>query len=329
VEYLYGKGLLSEKATYPKFEDDYGDIGDDEFDRIVDTMQFFISPYIRICITSGTAEIDTIPENRDIIIFRHPRYMKVQLHVHNYYEIVFVAKGHVKFFYDSVSRILDEGAVFIISPSCEHDILVDDESIIFTIFIKPTTFNTTYFPQLSQKNPSFMQGKGQFKYILFFTKDSHIIKRYIHQMMIETNRHDIYANARCLSYFNLLFSELLRSFGGSIQLEDLQEETDFSQISQYIQHNYKTITLSTLAQTFHYSEPHMCTLIKQNTGYTLTEIIKQLRLSNAVKYLNNTNMRIGEIAEHVGYKSADHFSRVFRVAYNVSPQEYRRQHGSK
>ena len=86
------------------------------------------------------------------------------------------------------------------------------------------------------------------------------------------------------------------------------------------------MTLSSLADLFHYSEPHLCTLIKQNTGLTFTELIKRLRLSDAIDYLLNTSLKVGEIAERIGYNSADHFSRVFRSAYKMSPQEYRKQH---
>ena len=105
--------------------------------------------------------------------------------------------------------------------------------------------------------------------------------------------------------------------------------SDFSLVLQYIQHNYQTLTLSSLAKLFHYSEPHLCTLIKQNTGLTFTELIKKLRLADATSYLLNTSMKIGEIAEQIGYNSADHFSRVFRSAYKMSPLEYRRQHKDK
>ena len=94
---------------------------------------------------------------------------------------------------------------------------------------------------------------------------------------------------------------------------------------QYIQHNYQSLTLSSLAELFHYSEPHLSTLIKQNTGFTFTELIKRLRLADATDYLLNTNLKIGEIAERIGYNSADHFSRIFRATYKMSPQEYRKQ----
>lgn len=136
----------------------------------------------------------------------------------------------------------------------------------------------------------------------------------------------MYSNACCISYVNLMFSALLRSYSQTIQFYNYEMGADFSLVLQYIQHNYQTLTLSSLADLFHYSEPHLCTLIKQNTGLTFTELIKRLRLSDAIDYLLNTSLKVGEIAERIGYNSADHFSRVFRSAYKMSPQEYRKQH---
>ena len=145
-------------------------------------------------------------------------------------------------------------------------------------------------------------------------------------MMVESSKKDMYSNACCISYVNLMFSALLRNYSQTIQFYNYEMGADFSLVLQYIQHNYQTLTLSSLADLFHYSEPHLCTLIKQNTGLTFTELIKRLRLSDAIDYLLNTSLKVGEIAERIGYNSADHFSRVFRSAYKMSPQEYRKQH---
>ena len=49
-------------------------------------------------------------------------------------------------------------------------------------------------------------------------------------------------------------------------------------------------------------------------------------MADAVNYLTNTSLKIGEIAEAVGYNSSDHFSRVFRSTYKMSPQNYRSQY---
>ena len=55
-----------------------------------------------------------------------------------------------------------------------------------------------------------------------------------------------------------------------------------------------------------------------------TDLIKNLRLRDAKNLLINTNQKINEIAEQIGYNSADHFSRVFRQTYGMSPAEFRK-----
>ncbi|OYP50905.1 hypothetical protein CG709_02510 [Lachnotalea glycerini] len=128
-----------------------------------------------------------------------------------------------------------------------------------------------------------------------------------------------------MNWVNLLFSSLLRNYSKTIQFYNYQLGSDFSLVLQYIQHNYQALSLSALAKLFHYSEPHLCTLIKQNTGYTFTNLIKRLRMADAVDYLLNTDLKVSEIAEKIGYNSADHFSRVFRATYKMSPQEYKKK----
>ena len=118
---------------------------------------------------------------------------------------------------------------------------------------------------------------------------------------------------------------ILRSSCDTPQLHKNHGGTDFSPVLRYIRQNYRTLTLNELAGQFHYSKPHLCTIIKQNTGVSFTELIKRIRMTRAVDYLLNTDQSVSKIAETVGYHSSDHFSRVFRATYGMSPQEYRRK----
>ena len=146
----------------------------------------------------------------------------------------------------------------------------------------------------------------------------------LRKLVVESAKRDEYSNGCCISIINLLFCNLLRNYSKTMAFYNYEIGTDFSLVLQYIQHNYQNITLSSLAEFFHYSEPHLCTLIKQNTGENFTDVIKKLRMRDAINYLINTNLKINEIAEQVGYNSADHFSRVFRQTYKCSPAEYRK-----
>ena len=212
--------------------------------------------------------------------------------------------------------------------------MINDESTIFNIMIRKSTFNTSFFSVMLQKDllahffRTILQGDSHPNYLLFFIRDSAHIKTIIHNAMGECYKRDPYSNSNCISWITLLFSALLRSYGQTLQFYNYQMGADFSLVLQYVQHNYQTLTLSELAKFFNYSKPYLCTLFKQNTGYSFTDLITQLRMSDAVSLLTNTNLKIGEIAEKIGYNSSDHFTRIFRSIYKMSPKEYRKAYSA-
>ena len=330
ADYLYRKGLLSETPPDPMLTSEmFGDMDDDAFNKIIDQLPLELNP--QIAITPKVKERDIFPNSGDVFIIRHPRYTRPAPHIHNYFEINYVASGSCTFVFEKSKRTMQEGELCIIAPSSEHDLVIDDDSTVFCIMLRKSTFDTTFFSLLSRKDllsyffRTILQDDSHANYLLFFSENNKWLKQIIHNAMGESYKNDSYSNACCISWINLLFSNLLRNYSKTLQFYDYQMGADFSLVLQYIQHNYQTLTLASLAELFHYSEPHLCTLIKQNTGHNFTGLIKRLRLAEAIDYLTNTNLKIGEIAEKVGYNSADHFSRVFRSTYKMSPQEYRKQ----
>lgn len=330
ADYLYRKGLLSETPPNPMLTSEmFGDMDDDAFNKIIDQLPLELNP--QISITPKVKENDIFPNSVDVFIIRHPRYTRPAPHIHNYFEINYVASGSCTFVFEKDKRTMREGELCIIASSSEHDLVIDDDSTVFCIMLRKSTFDTTFFSLLSRKDllsyffRTILQDDSHANYLLFFSENNKWLKQIIHNAMGESYKNDSYSNACCISWINLLFSNLLRNYSKTLQFYDYQMGADFSLVLQYIQHNYQTVTLASLTELFHYSEPHLCTLIKQNTGHTFTGLIKRLRLAEAIDYLTNTNLKIGEIAEKVGYNSADHFSRVFRSTYKMSPQEYRKQ----
>ena len=330
ADYLYRKGLLSETPPDPILTSEmFGDMDDDAFNKIIDQLPLELNP--QIAITPKVKESDIFPNSGDVFIIRHPRYTRPAPHIHNYFEINYVASGSCTFVFEKSKRTMQEGELCIIAPSSEHDLVIDDDSTVFCIMLRKSTFDTTFFSLLSRKDllsyffRTILQDDSHANYLLFFSENNKWLKQIIHNAMGESYKNDSYSNACCISWINLLFSNLLRNYSKTLQFYDYQMGADFSLVLQYIQHNYQTVTLASLAELFHYSEPHLCTLIKQNTGHTFTGLIKRLRLAEAIDYLTNTNLKIGEIAEKVGYNSADHFSRGVRSTYKMSPQEYRKQ----
>lgn len=335
VDYMYLKGLLEEAdpVSLPphEFPDEaFDDMSDECFEQLNDSFILNVTPHqVR---NTEVMESDIIPNQKDVFIIRHPRYTRPAPHSHNYFEINYVASGSCTFHFEGENHTLQNGEFCIIAPGSSHDLVIDDDSIVYCIMLRKSTFHTTFFSLRSGRDllsyffRSILQNDTHSNYLLFFSENNKEIKHFVRSAMLESYRNDSYSNACCISYINLMFTNLLRSYSKTLQFYDYPTGTDFSLVLQYIQHNYQTLTLSGLADIFHYSEPHLCTLIKQNTGHSFTDLIKELRMADAINYLVNTNEKISEIAEHIGYNSADHFSRVFRNTYHMSPQEYRKTH---
>ena len=91
-----------------------------------------------------------------------------------------------------------------------------------------------------------------------------------------------------------------------------------------MQENYfLDINISTLSEKFGLSVSYISRLFREKTESTVSQQLNRLRLSAAKDMLINSDMRIGEIAFAVGYKSEYYFSRVFKKQYKISPMSFR------
>jgi len=150
------------------------------------------------------------------------------------------------------------------------------------------------------------------------------IKIIIQNLVAENHKDNIYHNNSSINWMNILFSTVLTNHSETIQFNNYDIGNDFSLIFQHIQQNYKNLTLNSLAEHFHYSEPHLSKLIKKCVGMNFTNLIANLRMADAEYYLVNTDLSIEKISEYVGYHSVEHFSRTFKRYYEKSPQQYKK-----
>jgi len=122
------------------------------------------------------------------------------------------------------------------------------------------------------------------------------------------------------------FIEILNRLKEEIMLEkDMAENQNVivNGAKKYIRINYcKNISLSDAARYLNVNKSYLSRLFRQKTGMTLVDYLTKIRIENAIKLIKNTNLRIYEIAEKVGYENVEHFSRVLKKRVGVSPKEY-------
>ena len=65
--------------------------------------------------------------------------------------------------------------------------------------------------------------------------------------------------------------------------------------------------------------------IKTETGKSVNQYIRELRLEEAAKLIKNTDLTFAEIAYKVGFGSNTYFTTSFRKLYGITPGEYKTQ----
>jgi len=108
-----------------------------------------------------------------------------------------------------------------------------------------------------------------------------------------------------------------------IQQNGQSRDKRLIEIMNDIQEHYLTITLDGLAEKMHLSKPYLSKYIKEKSGNTFGEIVKNVRMKKARTLLKNTSMTVESIAESVGYQNVEHFNRLFKKKYGMTPVQFR------
>ncbi len=95
-------------------------------------------------------------------------------------------------------------------------------------------------------------------------------------------------------------------------------------IISFIQKNYTVVTLESLSEYFHLSKPYLSKYIKERAGVTFQEVVKEERMKKAKNLLKETDMTVESISATVGYENVEHFIRLFKRSFELTPVQYRK-----
>lgn len=104
-----------------------------------------------------------------------------------------------------------------------------------------------------------------------------------------------------------------------------QQSRILEKINLYLEENYsKDISLDTVAEVVNLSASYLSFIFKESSGLNFVDYVNQFRLQKAKELLCNTSYNIAQVAELVGYNSANSFSKVFKKYNGISPGQYRK-----
>ena len=103
------------------------------------------------------------------------------------------------------------------------------------------------------------------------------------------------------------------------------EERIINKIVRFVQnHLAEEISLSVLAEEFHFSTQYVSQLFKNEIGVNFLTYLTNIRMEKAKKLLLSTDLPIAEVSEQTGYGDYRVFTKVFKKSEGVTPTQYRR-----
>lgn len=256
---------------------------------------------------------------------------KIKMHFHSELEIILILKGSINIRIENKKYKLKENDIMAVNPNEIHSTSrTDENNILLALQIDPSYYSKYYkhFNKIRFCCRSFEYSKDeQYRF--------DIIRKHLSQILLENYKKNQGYKLIIGSEVNRLLSFLLNNFKCSYIDEDevtniKKDMRRIESIISYIDENYnKKITLKEIADNEYLSVYHMSHFIKDILGISFQEYLNIKRLDKFIELLMNTNKTITEMSYESGFPSPKSLNRLFKIKYNCSPSEYKKNNIDK
>ena len=262
----------------------------------------------------------------DVIVATNPISKS---HSHDFLELAYVAEGSAHHTIGNNTMIIKKGDYFIVDYGTEHSYYSTDDKPLRVI-------NVLFKPQLIDKSLVYCRSFNTLlnHYLIkidalalkinpsdtIFTDDDGKILQYINTIVSEKEEMKLGFTEIMRSTLIELFITTMRKISSRDQNEDA-----VSIIMRAVQEDYVSPpTLGAIALKLGYSVPYLSMRFKEVTGIGYRDYIIRVRMEEARRLLANTDKKIVEIAECVGYSDVNFFYSVFKKTEGTSPAVFRK-----
>lgn len=232
-------------------------------------------------------------------------------HLHKELELIYVRKGSCRAVANRKVYQLTDGDVFLTFPYQVHYYL-DATQGEYYIHAFPASVLTT------------MEGKINSNELIdnvLHIEDDGVEATYFQQIK---NASGPYVIAERFAYLILIMAKLLPQCNMKSMMQS-SSRTVRSILEYCGTHYAESLSLDTLAKQLHLNKYYISHSINSQINMRLSAFINSLRIDAACKMLQNSDKKIAEIAQTVGYETIRSFNRAFMDIVGSTPKEYRKQ----
>ena len=249
---------------------------------------------------------------------------------HTYFEMIYVISGCGQQRVNEHTLPYAAGDLLLIIPSNNCTFMVEETTEFLSIaFHKHYIESNALAMENSLKLDHLLLSADATKgCILYNRSDKYLVKYLTEGILRELVNKGLYSKSLVEQLMNSLILIVARNL--ALETPEKLHETSEGKISdilQYIQANIyepDKIKLDKIGESFGLSTSYVSRYFKKHTQSTLQNYIAHYRLNLIENKLLYSNMRIGEIANELGFTDESHLNHFFKKGRKITPTEFRK-----
>ena len=256
-------------------------------------------------------------------------------HFHDSFELYFLLEGERYYFIDRETYHVKKGMVVLVNRQQIHKTSLAGKSYHDRILLQIS--QEGFSPLLEQAGVvpltrMFEENYGvtelpekiweQVKRLLFEIRDELKEKQGKYDGMVKLKLAEI-----LLLIYRCRRNRVYHKRGGELSTVQTPRHQKVHEVADYLLHHYDTDeSLEELAERFFISKSYLSRIFREVTGFSVNEYRNITRIRKAKELLVNTNRKIADISDAVGFANQNYFAKTFKKLAGCSPSVYRDLH---
>jgi AraC family transcriptional regulator, transcriptional activator of pobA len=245
-------------------------------------------------------------------------------HRHNYYEILFFTKGGGRHTIDFRDFPINDHSIHFISPGQVHQLERREDSLGSIVIFSRDLFYRNSAEKHSLFTYPFLNN-NQFPVINLSASEEHDLLKILSQIA------DEYQSENCSlqiiqAYLLVILLKCLRVFERQHSDWKQAAHSQFYDFRLLVEKEFRIHKLpGYYASKMHITERKLNEICKNATGQNVTSYIKERILLEAKRLLYNSDSRMKEIADFLGFEDPSYFNRFFKANEGMTAGDFRKK----
>ena len=292
-------------------------------------MKSDAQPKIWESLRNSTGYIPVIVKTLERI---HDRNWSMEPNRHEFFEMVYIKKGHAVFEIAGCPVPIGPNDIVIIKPNQSHKFIVksEDSCEFIVLSFKFVNQSSSEFSEVPLEDfLNFVSGKESGAFISLKVNQKNEIINILNRILKERENKDIGSDfldhLLVMELFVYISRALKMEWESNIMGKSMKVKELIKISVNYINNNFeRDITIGDIAKYVFLSPSYFTRAFKEVMGISPISYLLNVKIERSKELLANENLKISDIAFSVGFSNQQRFNEIFKKYTKMTPLKYRK-----